>query len=235
MASIILEGGSPWDNPDARLVDAGGPASFSLLPQLIDGNLEGVTIIDLPDVDPMLPDNSGPAEIAMATAIAAAFAFDVPNATLWDPLRCPAIFLPWLAWALSVDEWNADWSEGAKRAVVAEAAMIHRIKGTPTSVRRALISAGYGDAVIEERFGARQYDATIPRDGTVARAGASAWAEYRIILARPMSIEQAAQVRRILSATAPARSKLKALDYQEAANLYNSTVPRDGTFSRGVS
>jgi hypothetical protein len=56
-----------------------------------------------------------------------------------------------------------------------------------------------------------------------------------VFLVRPITIAQAARVRALLTAYAPARCRLKALDYQEAANLYNATVLNDGTYSHGIS
>ena len=40
---------------------------------------------------------------------------------LWSPEKCPASHLPWLAWGLSVDIWDANWPEAVKRAAIADA------------------------------------------------------------------------------------------------------------------
>ena len=80
-------------------------------------------------------------------------AFDQPAhilATLWNPHTCPLAFLPWLAWALSVDEWDAEWSEATKREVIAASLIIHLYKGTVGSIRRVLEVVGFPDAVITE-------------------------------------------------------------------------------------
>ncbi len=55
-----------------------------------------------------------------------------------DPLTCPAELLPWLAYGLSVDTWDADWSEAAKRDAVASSIEMHRRKGTRLSVESVL-------------------------------------------------------------------------------------------------
>jgi phage tail P2-like protein len=55
-----------------------------------------------------------------------------------DPQRIPAGWLPWLAWGLSVDSWDEDWSEQAKRDAVAGSIALHRIKGTRASVETVL-------------------------------------------------------------------------------------------------
>lgn len=63
---------------------------------------------------------------------------DIPIEHLWNPEKCPLVALPYLAWAVSVDVWDPDWSESIKRQVIAAAPELHRIKGTPKAVKRAL-------------------------------------------------------------------------------------------------
>jgi phage tail P2-like protein len=69
--------------------------------------------------------------------------------TLWNPATCPASTLPWLAWALSVDEWDATWDEAIQRRVIAASIDIHRHKGTVSAVRKALACLGHGGNLIE--------------------------------------------------------------------------------------
>lgn len=64
---------------------------------------------------------------------------------LWNPWTCPIEDLPYLAWALSVDVWDADWPEARKRLVCASALKDHRLKGTLGAVERYL---GYHDITI---------------------------------------------------------------------------------------
>ena len=182
-----------------------------------------------------LPQASGRAEKALAVGMLAGSGIPIPIAHLWRPETCPASALPWLAWALSVDEWDANWTEDTKRRVVSETIMIHRQKGTITGVRRALIAADLGDAQIIERFGLKFYDGTVPRNGTANRTSADHWAEYRVILQRRLSLAQAAVARRIIEAVAPARCHLKELDYRRALSLYGDRLPRDGSYSRGAA
>lgn len=65
---------------------------------------------------------------------------EVPIDDLWNPETCPVAALPYLAWAVSVDVWKSEWSESLKRQVIAAAPELHRIKGTPKAVKRALTS-----------------------------------------------------------------------------------------------
>ncbi len=87
---------------------------------------------------------------------------------------------------------------------------------------------------IVEQYGDKFHDGTIPRDGSRSRARADHWAEYRVILSRPMSVHQSAVARRIIISAAPARSRLKAMDFRTAALLYGSRAPRDGSYTRGI-
>lgn len=61
---------------------------------------------------------------------------------LADPERCPLSFLPFLAWALSVDYWDESWTENIKREVCKQSIQIHREKGTIKSIKRTLSAVG---------------------------------------------------------------------------------------------
>lgn len=75
----------------------------------------------------------------------------VPLRDLWSAENCPEALLPWLAWALSVDQWSADWPLHIRRARVAAAIAIQRIKGTAQSVVDVVASFG-GNVVVREWF-----------------------------------------------------------------------------------
>lgn len=62
---------------------------------------------------------------------------------LWDPDECPTGLLPYLAWALSVDRWDKNWSEQTKRAVIKATFIVHRKKGTISALRRVVEPFGY--------------------------------------------------------------------------------------------
>ncbi|KZN50239.1 phage tail protein I [Pseudoalteromonas luteoviolacea] len=61
-------------------------------------------------------------------------------ASVWDPFLCPVALLPWLAWSVSVDEWDEAWSEALKRQVINDAFAVHQVKGTPYALQKALDS-----------------------------------------------------------------------------------------------
>ncbi|MGT2513415.1 phage tail protein I [Sphingomonas panni] len=100
----------------------------------------------MPDTPSLLPPESTPLERALEAAALRVTAIDVPVETLLDPATIAAPVLPFLAWHLSVDRWEVDWSEATKRAAVADAIAAQRRKGTPASVEAVLASF---DALID--------------------------------------------------------------------------------------
>lgn len=88
--------------------------------------------------EPLLPPNSTAAEHALAQSVARLSDVPVPIRDLWNPATCPATFLPWLAWGLSIDFWDSAWTEAQKRAAIADAIEQQRRKGTPASLRAVL-------------------------------------------------------------------------------------------------
>lgn len=76
-------------------------------------------------------------------------AIDINIDTLWDPYKCPLELLPFLAWALSVDNWDDDWPEEIKRNVVAAAPEVHRKKGTVYAVEKALDAFDMSYKIVE--------------------------------------------------------------------------------------
>lgn len=88
----------------------------------------------------LLPPNRS----AFESRVAASHPLDHPVElrTLWNPATCPVEFLPFLAWAFSVDQWHEHWPERIKRRVIANSAQLHRIKGTRPAVELAMESLG---------------------------------------------------------------------------------------------
>jgi phage tail P2-like protein len=98
----------------------------------------------------LLPPNATPQERALS--LATGRDVGVPIKQLWSPLTCPASVLPWLAWALSVDEWDGAWPVETQRQVIAASIDQHRKKGTVGALRRALERLGY-EVEIDEATG----------------------------------------------------------------------------------
>lgn len=84
-----------------------------------------------------LPDNSSEIERWIAKSLRRDLDLSAVSELL-NPEICPVHLLGWLAWSLSVDEWDPNWPEARKRAVCAASVEVHRRKGTVSAMRIAL-------------------------------------------------------------------------------------------------
>ena len=91
----------------------------------------------------LLPPGSSALKRRLAQACSGISDLNVPLRDLWNPWKCPAKFLPYLAWAFSVDRWEETWTETAKRQAVSDAFWIHQRKGTVAAVKRVIEGLGY--------------------------------------------------------------------------------------------
>jgi len=98
----------------------------------------------------LLPPNATKQERGLSESVARVTATPVPIADTWSPYRCPVEILPYLAWALSVDEWEADWTDAAKRYAIAQSVEIHRRKGTIGALKRALQRLNFEVSIDED-------------------------------------------------------------------------------------
>ena len=101
--------------------------------------------------DHLLPPTSTSLEKAMSLVMARILDTPVPIDRLWNPQTCPANLLPWLAWTFSVDVWSSAWDEQTKRDVISASPAVHRLKGTPGALKRAVVAVWNG-AEVEEWF-----------------------------------------------------------------------------------
>ncbi len=87
--------------------------------------------------------------------------FDLPtlNRYVVNPDLAPVHILPWLAWALSVDDWSDNWPEQVRRNVIKASVEVHRKKGTIGALKKALQAFNYTNVKVEEWFeyGAEPY------------------------------------------------------------------------------
>lgn len=97
----------------------------------------------------LLPSGSSPLERRAAEACAGISDLNTPLRDLWNPDRCPVKFLPYLAWAFSVDRWDEKWTPAEKRKTVKDAFYIHRRKGTIAAIRRVIEVMGYSMSITE--------------------------------------------------------------------------------------
>lgn len=183
----------------------------------------------------LLPPSATSQEVDIDLATSRISDIPVPIRDLWNDETCPTEFLPWLAWSWGVDEWSESWSDESKRATIRDALMVQKRKGSVWSIRRVMSNAGYGNVEIVEGLYSNLYNGAADYNGFITYGDPSQWATYRIVLERPISNAQAAQVRRILETTAPARSKLMEFVFVEASNLYNDTIKYDGAYNYGTA
>lgn len=200
----------------------------------------------------LLPPSATPLERQTAHALGQLGDLDVPLRDLWNPDTCPARLLPWLAWSVAVDDWDQTWPESTKRAAIARQADLHRRRGTPWAVKRALASIGF-DAVelIEHRA---MHDAWLHAggeilDGNNALDGASDlsippggfrfitrhWAEFAVrwrIGDEPWNASRERAIHDMCRAYAPARSHLAAIILQ-SHHRFDASIQMAGFAARG--
>lgn len=99
----------------------------------------------------LLPPNATAQELALEAATARLGTVQPRVRDVWDADTCPVDLLPWLAWAYSVDEWDAAWSPEQQREAIRRSVSVHRYKGTIGAVREALAALGF-EAVVQEWF-----------------------------------------------------------------------------------
>ncbi|KVE33901.1 phage tail protein I [Burkholderia sp. TSV86] len=99
----------------------------------------------------LLPPNAAPFEVSLAESVARISDVPTPVRDIWNADRCPSDLLPWLAWAFSVDFWDANWLDEQKRNSIQSAVAVQRYKGTIGAVKQALDALGY-TVTIQEWF-----------------------------------------------------------------------------------
>jgi hypothetical protein len=82
----------------------------------------------------LLPPNHSAFEEALDLTGAQIGEIPVEIPKLVRPREIPSTHLPWLAWGLSVDLWEHEWSEEKHRNLAAKALPMHARKGTQASI-----------------------------------------------------------------------------------------------------
>ncbi len=183
----------------------------------------------------LLPPSASPQERTLEDATARIGAVPTPLRTLWRPSACPVALLPWLAWTLSVDEWDPAWPEALRRQMLAESAMLHARKGTAWAVRRALQLMGYGNVAIVEGSAYRR-DGTYDHDGAINHGGDLGPYQFDVVLnvgTLPGSAAQA-EIRRRVGYYKNARSHLRRIVaygvYHDGTYSYDGSITYAGGF-----
>ncbi|WP_265280625.1 phage tail protein I [Verminephrobacter aporrectodeae] len=120
----------------------------------------------------MLPQNATALERAIEAA--STRAVSVPLRGLWDVDACPDNMLAWLSWALHVDNWDEGSSPAQKRQAIRDSVHVHRKKGTPWAIKRALAALGVEVEIFDQqaqraiyaKHGALRLDGTWKLDGS---------------------------------------------------------------------
>lgn len=142
--------------------------------------------------------------------------------------------LIWLGKQFSLfgDGWELAKDETSQRELIKTAIEIHRYKGTPWSIKKALAVLGFGDAVLIEHSAYAWHDGSIRHDGREIYRSTHWW-EYDLNLNRPITREQGANIRLALLEIAPARAVLKHIRVRGTLR-HESTIRHNGVYGYGV-
>lgn len=176
----------------------------------------------------LLPPNATAAEIALDETTARLSVL-VEIETLWHVDTCPVALLPWLAWALSVDEWQDDWSETVKRQLIADSYAIHSHKGTPYSIKKALLAMGYDNVIIRESR-VHYYNDAYTYNGSIDHGSNQTWPQFDVVLniGYIPDTPTIAEIRQRIERYKNERSVLRNLVFMNI--LYNNTIVYDGSY-----
>lgn len=130
----------------------------------------------------LLPSSATKLERDIVAASGEVFGLDVEIVRQLDPMNCDADMLPYLAWAWSIDFWDADWPEIKQRNVIANAVHLHRIKGTMAGIREYVRIAG-GELVDVRRPPQKTFLAANP-DKAAREAQLAELPELRVFIQR---------------------------------------------------
>ena len=81
-----------------------------------------------------------------------AISLEALNRYVTNPDLAPDNILPWLAWAVSVDDWSDNLSLAVKKNVIKASINVHKKKGTIGALRSALEAFNYENIIVEEWF-----------------------------------------------------------------------------------
>ncbi len=139
---------------------------------------------------------------------------------------------------LIAEKWSATGYDGMflatanknKRELIKKSIELHRLKGTPWSIREVLRCLGLGEVIIDEGLKLRDYKgnsfvASIPKN--------EIWAHFGVVLEKPITNDKIEEVKKVINNFKPARCILAILDYKAAAILYNNKARYNGKYNYG--
>lgn len=100
----------------------------------------------------LLPINASQLLKDLESSSLKATSLEALNRYVTNPDLAPDNILPWLAWAVSVDDWSDNWSLAVKKNVIKASINVHKKKGTIGALRSALEAFNYENITVEEWF-----------------------------------------------------------------------------------
>jgi len=86
----------------------------------------------------LLPINASQLLKDLESSSLKATSLEALNRYITNPDLAPDNILPWLAWAVSVDDWSDNWPKVIKREMIKNSISLHQIKGTKRAIKKAL-------------------------------------------------------------------------------------------------
>lgn len=99
----------------------------------------------------LMPSNSSKVEKALERAMFRGSNLEAEIDNIWDPDKCDATLLPYLALSLGVELWNSKWEEPYKRQMIKKYVYIRKIRGTFEALKVAFDALGV-NIMIREWF-----------------------------------------------------------------------------------
>lgn len=124
--------------------------------------------------------------------------------------------LPLLGWQMHLfgEGWNLADNEERRRALIRDAIPLHRMKGTPEAVTRAVAALGFGGVRVVEARPELLRDGSVRRDGSEVYGDRARWATFRVRVDAPdrgLDASTAKRLADVIDHWKPARSHLAAL------------------------
>lgn len=111
------------------------------------------------EIKSLLPPNATALLKDLEKVVAKSLDLETLNRFVSNPNEAPKNILPWLAWAVSADDWSDNWSEQVRRNIIKASIEVHKKKGTIGALKKALEAFNYNNVKVEEWFeyGAEPY------------------------------------------------------------------------------
>lgn len=104
------------------------------------------------EIKSLLPPNATALLKDLENVAAKSLDLETLNRFVNNPSEAPENILPWLAWAVSADDWSDSWSEEIRRNVIKASIEVHKKKGTIGALKKALEAFNYTNVKVEEWF-----------------------------------------------------------------------------------